>query len=145
MIILDSNNFAEALNLCYMRFNYRIGIAFSDSGRLRSFARALNHQLYNEGIWGIPHAVTFNNDTDSLVFDSGSYIKLFVAQRDVAHLEECFDSIYVDPDIKDMELLDNISRCQWTPFDTETEIEIDPQPLDEFLHGFERSVTDQEQ
>lgn len=142
MTELNSHSLEEAMMACYTRYDYSVGIVFPSFKRMYDFASAM-HTQFSDGL--VP-AMHYERGIDKMCFDTGSSIQMIDADNDWDLVGWSFNRVLYDPSIKDKATLALIQGCERSPsFDfmdkknvrsTAKEIEVDPQPLDEFLSGF---------
>ena len=136
MIALTGESLADAMLSCYNHFNRKVGIAFPSHKVMYDFAMSLQRQQRE----GLVPATQYRRGVDEIFFDTGSSIKM-VDVSDVRNLYgHTFHRVLYDPDIKDPVVLEHLRSCErllWKnnrqPY---VEMEIDTQPLDDFLGGF---------
>lgn len=136
MTELNARSLEDAMVSCYDGFNRKLCIAFTTHKRMYDFAMALQRQQRE----GLVPATQYRRGVDEIFFDTGSSIKM-VDVSDVRNLYgHTFHRVLYDPDIKDPVVLEHLRSCErllWKnnrqPY---VEMEIDTQPLDDFLGGF---------
>lgn len=141
MIKLSSEAVTDVMVHCYNYFNYRVGIAFSTQKRMHDFASSMQQQ-YRDGL--IP-CTFYRQGIDEIFFDTGSSIKMFNVTDLNNVLGRDFDIVVIDPDITGKDIIQHFELCEkryrhFSIKNTET-MEVDPQPLDEFLSGFSITKT----
>ena len=144
---LTSESVADALMACYSGFNRKIGFAFATEKRKHEFALSLQRQ-YSEG--SIP-AAQYKRGSDVISFDTGSSIRMFNAGVPGSLYGQSFDYIVYDAEISDDDILAHLKSCerhrmsfdmkgmqfeQWAMRNAEQPMEIDEQPIDDFLNEF---------
>lgn len=127
---------------CYNNSNRRVGIAFSSHQKLRDYALSLRG-YHRDGL--IPSAY-YQGRIDEVFFGAGSSIKMFDASNSVDCRGRRFDVVLYDPEIYDKVTLEWLQRYEnpcskyefknGTYFRPVAEMEVDTQPLDDFLDGF---------
>ena len=143
MIALDENSVADALMLCYNGVKYKVGIAFSTQKRMHDFASSLERQQRE----GLVPATHYRHGNKEILFGNGSSIEMVNACSPGSLYGRSYDFLLYDTDITDKDTLAYLEACERTPLikfkngeyirTTRPEMEIDPQPLDDFLSGFE--------
>lgn len=138
MIRLNAASLGEAMFSCYNGFNRKICIAFSTYKRMYDFAMSLQMKQ-REGL--IP-ATHYKCGADEISFDTGSSIRMVDASDPIdlysRIFTRSFHTVLYDPDITDQDILAYLRSfemwsCNPQP---EVEMEIDTQPLDDFLSEF---------
>lgn len=134
MIELNARSLEDAMVSCYDGFNRKLCIAFSTHKRMHDFAMALQRQQCE----GLIPATHYKRGAYEIFFDTGSSIRM-VAAGDPRNLYgHTFHKVLYDPDIKDQDVLAHLKSCERLLWDARkpSEMEIDTQPLDDFLNGF---------
>ena len=141
MTELDCRSLEEAMMACFTRYDYKVCIVIPSFRRMYDFAAAMRNQFKD----GSVPAAHYERGIDKLSFDNGSSIQMIDCSNDWNLIGISVDRVLYDPDIKDKETLKLIQICERKPsFDfmdkknirSAKEIEVDPQPLDEFLSEF---------
>lgn len=137
MIELNAHSLEDALVSCYDGFNRKFCIAFSTHKRMYDFAMSLQRQ-WREG--SVP-ATQYRRGIDEITFDTGSSIRMVDASDARDLYGHTFHRVLYDPDITDRDILAHLESCERLLWHRQPkgEMEIDTQPLDDFLSGF--SVT----
>lgn len=138
MIELNARSLEDAMVSCYDGFNRKLCIAFPTHKRMYDFAMALQKQQRE----GLVPATHYKRGVDEIFFDTGSSIRLVNAGDPRNLYGLTFNSVLYDPDISEKEVLAHLESCE-RPYSSfggcvkpATEMEIDNQPLDDFLNGF---------
>lgn len=138
MIALTGESLADAMLSCYNHFNRKVGIAFPSHKVMYDFAMSLQRQQRE----GLVPATHYKRGVDEIFFDTGSSIRLVNAGDPRNLYGLTFNSVLYDPDISEKEVLAHLESCE-SPYSSfggcvkpATEMEIDNQPLDDFLNGF---------
>lgn len=146
MTELNSHSLEEAMIACYTKYDYKVGVIFPSFKRMHDFAQAM-HQQSGDGL--VP-AIHYGGGIDKIYFDTGSSIHMIEASDDWNLVGWSFNRVLYDPAIKDKTTLTLIRECEREPslyfmdkrnVRSAKEIEVDPQPLDEFLSGFSITKT----
>lgn len=136
MIELTGESLADAMLSCYNHFNRKVGIAFPSHKVMYDFAMSLQRQQRE----GLVPATHYKRGVDEIFFDTGSSIRLVNAGDPRNLYGLTFNSVLYDPDISEKEVLAHLKSCERRPFNPEPkttpEMEIDNQPLDDFLSEF---------
>lgn len=141
MTELDCHSLEEALMACYTRSDYRVGIVFPSFERMYDFAVTMHNQF---GDGSLPE-VHYKCGIDVLNFDNGSSVQMLDCSNDWNLIGTLVNRVLYDPDIKDKETLQLIKMCESRPpvdfMDKKNirpahEMEVDTQPIDDFLSGF---------
>lgn len=136
MIELNEGSVADALLSCYNHFNRKVGIAFSTHKRMYDFAMSLQRQQRE----GLVPATHYKRGVDEIFFDTGSSIRMVDASDPRNLYGRTFHEVLYDPDIKEEEVLAHLKSCERLACNPKPkqapEMEIDNQPLDDFLNGF---------
>lgn len=134
MIELTAESVADAMLSCYNYFNRKVGIAFSSHKKMYDFAISLQRQQRE----GLVPATHYKRGIDEIFFDTGSSIRMLDASdpRNAYGLD--FDSVLYDPNIRDEDIKAHMASCERRRFipQSHREMEIDTQPLDDFLSEF---------
>lgn len=134
MIELNAHSLEDALVSCYDGFNRKFCIAFPTHKRMYDFAVHLQMQQRE----GLVPATHYKRGIEEIFFDTGSSIRM-IDVGDVRNLYgHTFHRVLYDPDIKDPFVLEHLKSCERLLWDARkpSEMEIDTQPLDDFLNGF---------
>ena len=134
MIELNARSLEDAMVSCYDGFNRKLCIAFSTHKRMHDFAMALQRQQCE----GLVPATHYKRGIEEIFFDTGSSIRM-VDVGDVRNLYgNTFHRVLYDPGIIDPLVLEHLRSCERLLWDARkpSEMEIDTQPLDDFLNGF---------
>ena len=134
MIKLNAKSIEEAMVSCYNRFNGKLCFAFSTHKRMYDFAMELQRQWRK----GLVPATHYRCGVDEIFFDTGSSIRMVDASDPRNLYGHTFHSVLYDPDIIDLDILTHLKSCERLPCNPQSfdEMEIDNQPLDDFLAGF---------
>lgn len=136
MTELNESSVADALLSCYNYFNRKVCIAFSSHKRMYDFAMSLQRQQRE----GLVPATHYKHGVDEIFFDSGSSIRMVDASDPKNLYGLTFHEVLYDPDINEGDVLAHLKSCERRPFYPKSkpapEMEIDNQPLDDFLNGF---------
>lgn len=136
MIELTGESLADAMLSCYNHFNRRVGIAFPSHKVMYDFAMSLQRQQRE----GLVPATHYKRGVDEIFFDTGSSIRMVDASDPRNLYGLTFDEVLYDPDITDGDVLAHLKSCERRPFNpalkSAPEMEIDNQPLDDFLSEF---------
>lgn len=143
MIQLDAITAADVLIFCYENIKRDVGIAFSSRRRMEEFAKSL-HRQQREGLVPATH---YKNKIDELFFATGSRIKMFDASDPRNVYGRIFDIVVYDQKITDEDIKMHLESCERRQANmlfknwfyhhaAKPDMEIDPQPLDDFLGGF---------
>lgn len=142
MIELTEESVADAMVSCYGTFNLKIGIAFSTHKEMYDFAMALQ-MLWRDGQVPSTH---YKRGIDEIWFDTGSSIRMFDVSEPSNLYGYRFDRVVYDAEIKDEDVLEHLRSCEVHPASywlkrqksscKSDEMEIDTQPIDDFLNGF---------
>ena len=134
MVELNAKSLEDALVSCYDGFNRKFCIAFPTHKRMYDFAVHLQMQQRE----GLVPATHYKRGIEEIFFDTGSSIRM-VDVGDVRNLYgHTFHRVLYDPDITDPLVLEHLRSCERLLWDARkpSEMEIDTQPLDDFLNGF---------
>lgn len=134
MVELNAKSLEDALVSCYDGFNRKFCIAFPTHKRMYDFAVHLQMQQRE----GLVPATHYKRGIEEIFFDTGSSIRM-VDVGDVRNLYgHTFHRVLYDPGITDPFVLEHLRSCERLLWDARkpSEIEIDTQPLDDFLSGF---------
>ena len=134
MIELNAHSLEDALVSCYDGFNRKFCIAFPTHKRMYDFAVHLQMQQRE----GLVPATHYKRGIEEIFFDTGSSIRM-VDVGDVRNLYgHTFHRVLYDPGITDPFVLEHLRSCERLLWDARkpSEMEIDTQPLDDFLNGF---------
>ena len=134
MIALTGESLADAMLSCYNHFNRKVGIAFPSHKVMYDFAMSLQRQQRE----GLVPATHYKRGIEEIFFDTGSSIRM-VDVGDVRNLYgHTFHRVLYDPGITDPFVLEHLKSCERLLWDARkpSEMEIDTQPLDDFLNGF---------
>ena len=134
MVELNAKSLEDALVSCYDGFNRKFCIAFPTHKRMYDFAVHLQIQQRE----GLVPATHYKRGIEEIFFDTGSSIRM-VDVGDVRNLYgHTFHRVLYDPDITDPLVLEHLRSCERLLWDARkpSEMEIDTQPLDDFLNGF---------
>ena len=134
MVELNAKSLEDALVSCYDGFNRKFCIAFPTHKRMYDFAVHLQMQQRE----GLVPATHYKRGIEEIFFDTGSSIRM-VDVGDVSNLYgHTFHRVLYDPDITDPLVLEHLRSCERLLWDARkpSEMEIDTQPLDDFLNGF---------
>lgn len=147
METLTSESIADALMDCYSGFSRKIGFAFSTEKRMREFALLLQKQ-HREG--SVP-ATHYKRGIDEIFFDTGSSVRMVNASIPSNLYGLRFDKVLYDTEISDNDILSHLKSCEMSPLaysvkgeqfsrwamqNAELSMDVDPQPLDDFLGEF---------
>lgn len=134
MVELNARSLEEAMVSCYNGFNRKLCIAFSTNKRMYDFAVSMRKQ-YSE--LTVP-AAYYKSGIDEIFFDTGSSIKMIDAGDQRNLYGHTFHTVLYDPDITDREVLAHLRSCERLSYYHRPveEMEIDTEPLDDFLNGF---------
>lgn len=141
MTELNNHSLEEAMMACYTRYDYRVGIVFPSFKRMYDFASA----MYAQSADGLVPAIHYGHKIDTMCFDTGSSIHMIDASDDWNLVGLSFNRVLYDPSIEDKPTLTLIRGCERASsldfmdkanIRSAKEIEVDPQPLDDFLSGF---------
>lgn len=136
MTELNEITLADALLSCYDYFARKVCIAFSSHKRMYDFAMSLQRQQ-REGLVPSTH---YKHGVDEIFFDSGSSIRMVDAGDPKNLYGLMFHEVLYDPDINEGDVLAHLKSCErrsCCPMQrSNPEMEIDNQPLDDFLNGF---------
>lgn len=134
MIALTGESLANEMMSCYENFNRKVGIAFPSHKIMRDFAMSLQRQQ-REG--SVP-ATYYKNMVDEIFFNTGSSIRMVNASEPRNLYGLIFDKVLYDPDISEKEVLAHLKSCErvTVAHKAGSEMEIDTQPLDDFLGEF---------
>lgn len=138
MIRLNAESLGEAMFSCYNGFNRKICIAFSTYKRMYDFAMSLQMKQ-REGL--IP-ATHYKCGANAIFFDTGSSIRMVDANGQIDLYGQIFTgsfhTVLYDPDITDQDVLVYLRSLEMLSCNPqpEVEMEIDTQPLDDFLSEF---------
>lgn len=134
MVELNAKSLEDALVSCYDGFNRKFCIAFPTHKRMYDFAVYLQMQQRE----GLVPATHYKRGIEEIFFDTGSSIRM-VDVGDVRNLYgHTFHRVLYDPSITDPLVLEHLRSCErllWGACKP-SEMEIDTQPLDDFLNGF---------
>lgn len=134
MVELSAKSLEDALVSCYDGFNRKFCIAFPTHKRMYDFAVHLQMQQRE----GLVPATHYKRGIEEIFFDTGSSIRM-VDVGDVRNLYgHTFHRVLYDPGITDPFVLEHLKSCERLLWDARkpSEMEIDTQPLDDFLNGF---------
>ena len=134
MVELNAKSLEDALVSCYDGFNRKFCIAFPTHKRMYDFAVHLQMQQRE----GLVPATHYKRGVEEIFFDTGSSIRM-IDVGDVRNLYgHTFHRVLYDPGITDPFVLEHLKSCERLPWDARkpSEMEIDTQPLDDFLNGF---------
>ena len=134
MVELNAKSLEDALVSCYDGFNRKFCIAFPTHKRMYDFAVHLQMQQRE----GLVPATHYKRGIEEIFFDTGSSIRM-VDVGDVRNLYgHTFHRVLYDPGITDPFVLEHLKSCERLLWDARksSEMEIDNQPLDDFLNGF---------
>ena len=134
MVKLNAKSLEDALVSCYNGFNRKFCIAFPTHKRMYDFAVHLQMQQRE----GLVPATHYKRGIEEIFFDTGSSIRM-VDVGDVRNLYgHTFHRVLYDPGIIDPFVLEHLRLCEKPLWDARkpSEMEIDTQPLDDFLNGF---------
>ena len=134
MVELNAKSLEGALVSCYDGFNRKFCIAFPTHKRMYDFAVHLQMQQRE----GLVPATHYKRGIEEIFFDTGSSIRM-VDVGDVRNLYgHTFHRVLYDPGITDPFVLEHLKSCERLLWDARkpSEMEIDNQPLDDFLNGF---------
>lgn len=134
MVELNAKSLEDALVSCYDGFNRKFCIAFPTHKRMYDFAVQLQMQQRE----GLVPATHYKRGIEEIFFDTGSSIRM-VDVGDVRNLYgHTFHRVLYDPGITDPFVLEHLKSCERLLWDARkpSEMEIDTQPLDDFLNGF---------
>lgn len=134
MVELNAKSLEDALVSCYDGFNRKFCIAFPTHQRMCDFAIHLQMQQRE----GLVPATHYKRGIEEIFFDTGSSIRM-VNVGDVRNLYgHTFHRVLYDPGITDPFVLEHLKSCERLLWDARkpSEMEIDTQPLDDFLNGF---------
>lgn len=134
MVKLNANSLEDAMVSCYDGFNRKFCIAFSTHKRMYDFATHLRMQQRE----GLVPATHYTHGIEEIFFDTGSSIRM-IDVCDVRNLfGHTFHRVLYDPDIKDPFVLERLKSCERLLWGARkpSEMELDTQPLDDFLNGF---------
>lgn len=134
MVELNAKSLEDALVSCYDGFNRKFCIAFPTHKRMYDFAIHLQMQQRE----GLVPATHYKRGIEEIFFDTGSSI-MMVNVGDVRNLYgHTFHRVLYDPGITDPFVLEHLKSCERLLWDARnpSEMEIDTQPLDDFLNGF---------
>ena len=134
MVELNAKSLEDALVSCYDGFNRKFCIAFPTHKRMYDFAVHLQMQQRE----GLVPATHYKCGIEEIFFDTGSSIRM-VDVGDVRNLYgHTFHRVLYDPGITDPFVLEYLKSCERLLWDARkpSEMEIDTQPLDDFLNGF---------
>ena len=134
MVELNAKSLEDALVSCYDGFNRKFCIAFPTHKRMYDFAVHLQMQQRE----GLVPATHYKRGIEEIFFDTGSSIRM-VDVGDVRNLYgHTFHRVLYDPCITDPLVLEHLRSCERLLWDARkpSEMEIDNQPLDDFLNGF---------
>lgn len=142
MFELTAESVANAMLSCYNHFNRRVGIAFASHTKMYDFAISLQ-RLQREGLVPATH---YKRGIDEIFFDTGSSIRMFDASNPRNVYGRRFDSVLYDQEIQEEDIKIHLASCEIGHSSIEfkngeyirvkPEMEIDNQPLDDFLNGF---------
>ena len=134
MVELNAKSLEDALVSCYDGFNRKFCIAFPTHKRMYDFAVHLQMQQRE----GLVPATHYKRGIEEIFFDTGSSIRM-VDVGDARNLYgHTFHRVLYDPGITDPFVLEHLKSCERLLWDARklSEMEIDTQPLDDFLNGF---------
>lgn len=134
MVELNAKSLEDALVSCYAGFNRKFCIAFPTHKRMYDFAVHLQMQQRE----GLVPATHYKRGIEEIFFDTGSSIRM-VDVGDARNLYgHTFHRVLYDPGITDPFVLEHLKSCERLLWDARkpSEMEIDTQPLDDFLNGF---------
>ena len=134
MVELSAQSLEDALVSCYDGFNRKFCIAFPTHKRMYDFAVHLQMQQRE----GLVPATHYRRGIEEIFFDTGSSIRM-VDVGDVRNLYgHTFHRVLYDQGITDPFVLEHLKSCERLLWDARkpSEMEIDTQPLDDFLNGF---------
>lgn len=134
MVELNAKSLEDALVSCYDGFNRKFCIASPTHKRMYDFAVQLQMQQRE----GLVPATHYKRGIEEIFFDTGSSIRM-VDVGDVRNLYgHTFHRVLYDPGITDPFVLEHLKSCERLLWDARkpSEMEIDTQPLDDFLNGF---------
>lgn len=134
MVELNAKSLEDALVSCYDGFNRKFCIAFPTHKRMYDFAVHLQMQQRE----GLVPATHYKRGIEEIFFDTGSSIRM-VDVGDVRNLYgHTFHRVLYDPGITDPFVLEHLKSCERLLWGARkpSEMEIDNQPLDDFLNGF---------
>lgn len=134
MVELSAKSLEDALVSCYDGFNRKFCIAFPTHKKMYDFAVHLQMQQRD----GLVPATHYRRGIEEIFFDTGSSIKM-IDIGDVRNLYgHTFHRVLYDPDITDRDILAHLESCERLLWHRQPngEMEIDTQPLDDFLDGF---------
>ncbi len=134
MVELSAKSLEDALVSCYDGFNRKFCIAFPTHKRMYDFAVHLQMQQRE----GLVPATHYKRGIEEIFFDTGSSIRM-VDVGDVRNLYgHTFHRVLYDPGNTDPFVLEHLKSCERLLWDARkpSEMEIDTQPLDDFLDGF---------
>lgn len=140
MTDLNCHSLEEALMACYTRYDYKVGIIFVSFEHLIEFVSSMNHQFKN----AVEEPCCVEIKHDKISFDTGSSISLIPYYDEWDLFGLSFHRVLYDSTITNKEILKNIYECERLHYDfmnknnirSVREIEVDPQPLDDFLSEF---------
>lgn len=142
MIELTAESVADAMLSCYNHFNRKVGIAFTSHKKMYDFAMSL-HRQQREGLVPATH---YKRGVDEIFFDTGSSIRMVNAGDPKNLYGLRFNTVLYDPEISEKEVLAHLESCEICHSSVQfkngeyirvnPEMEIDTQPLDDFLNGF---------
>ena len=134
MVELNAKSLEDALVSCYDGFNRKFCIAFPTHKRMYDFAVHLQMQQRE----GLVPATHYKRGIEEIFFDTGSSIRM-VDVGDVRNLYgHTFHRVLYDTGVTDPFVLEHLKSCERLLWDARkpSEMEIDTQPLDDFLNGF---------
>ncbi len=137
MILLSTEAVTEVMISCYNYFNRRVGIAFASEKRAGDFAMSMQQQ-FHDGL--IPCTFYKQGINNEIFFDTGSSIRMFNGTNPASVYGKDFDTVVIDPDITDEDIIQHLNSCERRStlrrFNHAETMEVDTQPLDEFLSEF---------
>ena len=134
MVELNAKSLEDALVSCYDGFNRKFCIAFPTHKRMYDFAVHLQMQQRE----GLVPATHYKRGIEEIFFDTGSSIRM-IDVGDVRNLYgHTFHRVLYDTGVTDPFVLEHLKSCERLLWDARkpSEMEIDTQPLDDFLNGF---------
>lgn len=134
MVELNAKSLEDALVSCYDGFNRKFCIAFPTHKRMYDFAVHLQMQQRE----GLVPATHYKRGIEEIFFDTGSSIKMVDVGGVSCLYGHTFHRVLYDTDIRDPLVLEHLKSCERLRLDDckPNEMEIDTQPLDDFLNGF---------
>lgn len=99
---------------------------------------AMSMQLQHRD--GLVPSTFYRHGIDEIYFDTGSSIRMFNGSDPKNVCGRSFDLVIIDPDIAEEDTVQHLKSCERPYYNLRIKnaeiMEVDPQPLDEFLSEF---------